>query len=63
MLALGFLLLIGTMLVAEGFGVHIPRGYIYAAMGFSLLIEVLNMRARKARKVLEAREDDQGGSG
>ncbi len=49
MLALSFLLLIGTSLVAEAFGQHIPKGYIYFAMGFSILVEVLNMRARKAR--------------
>ncbi len=48
MLALGFLLLIGTTLVAEGFGAHIPKGYIYSAMAFSVLVEMLNMRARKA---------------
>ena len=50
MLALGFLLLIGTTLIADGFGVHIPRGYIYAAMAFSALIEGLNMLARRARR-------------
>ncbi len=49
MLALGFLLLIGTTLIADGFGVHIPRGYIYAAMAFSALIELLNIFARRAR--------------
>ena len=48
-LALAFLLLIGVMLVAEGFGKHIERGYIYFAMGFSLLVELLNMRAAKTR--------------
>lgn len=46
-LALGFLLLIGTTLVAEGFQVKIPKGYIYAAMGFAGLIEGLNMLARR----------------
>lgn len=50
MLALSFLLLIGVMLVADALGRHIPKGYIYFAMGFSLLVEVLNMRARKRRK-------------
>lgn len=49
MLALAFLLLIGTTLMAEGFGVHVPKGYIYAAMAFSALIEGLNMMARRAR--------------
>ncbi|MDQ3754043.1 MAG: TerC family protein [Acidobacteriota bacterium] len=47
MLALSFLLLIGTMLVAEGFHQHIPKGYIYAAMAFSLFVEMLNLRMRK----------------
>jgi predicted tellurium resistance membrane protein TerC len=50
MLALGFLLLIGTTLVADGFGFHIPKGYIYSAMAFSVLVELLNMRARRAQR-------------
>ena len=50
MLALGFLLMIGTILVADGFGYHVPRGYIYAAMTFSALIEGLNMLARRRRR-------------
>jgi predicted tellurium resistance membrane protein TerC len=50
MLALGFLLMIGMTLIAEGFGAHVPKGYIYAAMAFSALIEGLNMLARRARK-------------
>lgn len=50
MLALGFLLLIGTTLIAEGFGVHVPKGYIYAAMAFSASIEGLNIFARRARR-------------
>ncbi len=50
MLALGFLLLIGTTLIADGFGVHVPKGYIYAAMAFSALVEGLNMLARRARR-------------
>ncbi len=50
MLALGFLLMIGTTLIAEGFGAHVPKGYIYAAMAFSALIEGLNMLARRARQ-------------
>jgi predicted tellurium resistance membrane protein TerC len=49
MLALGFLLLIGTTLIAEGFGAHVPKGYIYAAMAFSGLVEGLNMLSRRAR--------------
>jgi len=47
MLALSFLLLIGTMLIAEGFGQHIPKGYIYFAMAFSVFVEMLNLRMRK----------------
>jgi predicted tellurium resistance membrane protein TerC len=47
MLALGFLLMIGMTLIAEGFGAHVPRGYIYAAMGFSALVEALNMLSRR----------------
>lgn len=47
MLALSFLLLIGVTLVGEGLGQHIPKGYIYFAMAFSVLVEVLNMRLRK----------------
>ncbi|MCW5749968.1 MAG: TerC family protein [Alphaproteobacteria bacterium] len=50
MLALGFLLLIGTTLIAEGFGAEVPKGYIYAAMAFSALVESLNMLARRARR-------------
>lgn len=46
MLALSFLLLIGMMLVAEGFNAHISKGYIYFAMGFSLMVELLNVRYR-----------------
>ena len=49
MLALGFLLMIGMVLIADGFGAHVPKGYIYAAMAFSALVEGLNMLARKAR--------------
>jgi predicted tellurium resistance membrane protein TerC len=49
MLALGFLLLIGATLIAEGFGYHFPKGYIYTAMAFSGLVEGLNMLARKSR--------------
>jgi predicted tellurium resistance membrane protein TerC len=50
MLALGFLLMIGATLIADGMGVHVPKGYIYAAMAFSGLIEGLNMLARRARR-------------
>jgi len=47
MLALSFLILIGTALVGEGFGFHIPKGYIYFAMAFSVAVEMLNIRVRK----------------
>ncbi|WP_377296722.1 TerC family protein [Rhizobium sp. SGZ-381] len=57
MLALAFLLMIGTTLIAEGMGFHVPKGYVYAAMAFSALVEVLNMFSRNARK------RRQGGSG
>ena len=50
MLALGFLLLIGMMLMADGFGFHIPKGYIYAALGFSIIIESLNLWAAARRR-------------
>ena len=51
-LALAFLLLIGVMLVAEGFGQHVSKGYIYFAMAFSLLVELLNLRYRKTHKAV-----------
>ena len=50
MLALGFFLMIGMTLIADGFGVHVPKGYIYAAMGFSALVEGLNMLARRDKQ-------------
>ena len=50
MLALSFLLLIGVTLIADGFGFHIDKAYIYAAMGFSVFVEALNLRARKRRQ-------------
>lgn len=50
MLALGFLLMIGMVLIAEGFGMHVPKGYIYMAMAFSALVEGLNMMSRNAAK-------------
>jgi predicted tellurium resistance membrane protein TerC len=56
MLALGFLLMIGMVLIADGFGAHVPKGYIYAAMAFSALVEGLNMLARKARMRRRAAE-------
>ena len=48
-LALSFLLLIGLALIGEGFEMHIPKGYIYFAMTFSLFVEILNMKMRKAK--------------
>lgn len=62
MLALGFLLMIGMVLIAEGFGAHVPKGYIYAAMAFSASVEALNMwqRRSQARKAA-AREAEAGG--
>jgi predicted tellurium resistance membrane protein TerC len=50
MLALSFLLMIGVTLIAEGFDLHIPKGYIYFAMGFSVFVEGLNLRMTKAKK-------------
>ena len=51
MLALAFLLMIGVTLIAEGFGQHIPKGYIYFAMAFSVLVEMLNLRVRGSHPV------------
>lgn len=50
MLALSFLLLIGVTLIADGFGQHIEKGYIYFAMGFSVFVEMLNLKMRKSKK-------------
>ncbi|PHK94232.1 hypothetical protein CR162_14420 [Pseudoroseomonas rhizosphaerae] len=50
MLALGFLLMIGMTLIAEGFGAHVPKGYVYAAMAFSTLVEALNIFSRRAKR-------------
>jgi predicted tellurium resistance membrane protein TerC len=49
-LCLGFLLMIGLVLVVDGFGIHVPKGYVYAAIGFALLIEILNQLAARRRK-------------
>ena len=49
MLALSFLLLIGTTLIADGLGFHIPKGYVYTAMAFSVFVEVLNLKMRKRK--------------
>jgi len=47
MLALSFLLMIGIALIGDGFGMHIPKGYIYFAMGFSVFVEMINLRIRE----------------
>lgn len=54
MLALGFLLMIGMVLIADGFGAHVPKGYVYSAMAFSMMVEFLNLLARR-RARLEGR--------
>ena len=53
-LALAFLAMVGMTLAAEGFGVHVPKPVIYAAIGFSLGVELLNIRARAKRKTVRA---------
>jgi predicted tellurium resistance membrane protein TerC len=55
MLALSFLLLIGVSLLAEGFDQHIPKGYIYFAMAFSVLVEMLNLKMNKGKKPVQLR--------
>ncbi len=59
MLALGFLLMIGMVLIADGFGIHVPKGYVYAAMAFSAFVETLNLLSRK-RKAAKAGSPAQG---
>src|SRR5688572_208729 len=56
MLALSFLLLIGMSLVAEGFDHHIPKGYVYFAMGFSVFVEALNLKMRKKTEPVHLRD-------
>ena len=58
MLALSFLLLVGVMLVAEGFGQHINRGYVYFAMAFSFAVEMLNMKVRPKAPGADRESDD-----
>ncbi len=53
MLALAFLVMIGLVLIADGFGYHVPKGYIYAAMGFSIGVELLNMVKRNSKRKKE----------
>jgi predicted tellurium resistance membrane protein TerC len=57
MLALGFLLLIGAVLIADGFGVHVPKGYIYFAMAFAAAVECLNLWSKRTRDAVGAPED------
>lgn len=58
-LALSFLLLIGVLLIAEGFGQHVPKGYVYFAMAFSFLVEMLNIRMKgKAVRKTKKNDDD-----
>lgn len=56
MLALSFLVMIGVTLIAEGLDFHIPRGYIYFAMAFSVMVELLNLRVRKKASVVKLRK-------
>ncbi|MBU6200039.1 MAG: TerC family protein [Xanthomonadaceae bacterium] len=61
MLALAFIMMIGVMLIGEGFAIHIPRGYIYFAMAFSAVVELLNLAVkRQKKKHLKRRADDSG---
>jgi predicted tellurium resistance membrane protein TerC len=57
MLALAFLLLIGLSLIAEGFGQHVPKGYIYFAMGFSVFVEMINLRVRSKAEAVHLRRN------
>jgi predicted tellurium resistance membrane protein TerC len=57
MLALSFLIVVGTVLIAEAFDVHVPKGYVYFAMAFSLAVEAINIRMRTARA--RARKEEQ----
>jgi len=60
MLALGFLLMIGVSLIADGLGQHIAKGYIYFAMGFSVFVEMLNLRMRARTPPVRLREAYEG---
>jgi predicted tellurium resistance membrane protein TerC len=55
-LALSFLLLIGVSLIGEGLGMHIPKGYIYFAMGFSVFVELINLRVRRVAAPVQLHE-------
>jgi predicted tellurium resistance membrane protein TerC len=61
MLALAFLVMIGLVLIADGFGFHVPKGYIYAAMAFSVAVELLNMMSRARRRKAKAASAGTGG--
>ncbi|MBA3903820.1 MAG: hypothetical protein C0522_09140 [Rhodocyclaceae bacterium] len=67
MLALSFLILVGVALIGEGFGMHIPKGYIYFAMAFSVAVEMLNLRLRKKRQPVRLHKElaapEEGGAG
>ena len=56
MLALSFLVLVGVALVAEGWGFHIPKGYIYFSMAFAIGVELLNLRVRRGRDPVKLRQ-------
>jgi predicted tellurium resistance membrane protein TerC len=57
-LALAFLVLVGSTLIAEGFGTHLPKGYIYFAMAFSFAVEMVNIRMRKRQRApVQLRKD------
>jgi len=60
MLALSFLIMVGMALIGEGMGFHIPKGYIYTAMAFSLAVEMLNIRLRKKMAPVQLRKDIPG---
>ncbi len=62
MLALSFLILVGVALIGEGWGLHIPKGYIYFAMAFSVAVEMLNIRMRAKRmQAVQLRKQVPGG--
>jgi predicted tellurium resistance membrane protein TerC len=56
-LALSFLIMIGTLLVAEAFKIHVPKGYVYFSMAFSFLVEMINMRVRKKSKPVDLHDE------
>ena len=58
LLALAFLVVIGVVLMAEGLGHHVPKGYIYSAMAFSVVVEMLNIRIRRARNPLHLKKKE-----